>query len=128
MNREILFRGQWVRNGEWVYGHYVYNPISNEHYIFHETMVATTVKPGTVSQYIGLNDVNGNKIFEGDFVEQHYPDYDVNHYYNKHNGLIVNYGYGWKIKDGDIREVYAGFATVKVIGNKWDNPELVEEE
>ena len=67
--RTILFRGERTDGGGWVEGAYLSHIDTNKIivkdgdadsvFIFH------TVKPQTVAQYIGRDDINGRKIFEG---------------------------------------------------------------
>lgn len=122
--REILFRGKRKDTGEWVYGDLV-RPLKDEPAGIVDDGLYVPVIQDTVGQYIGLEDKNGRKIFEGDIVAHECFDGRMTYaavYYGEFNCSCCDGVYGWSFYPEDIRnpEFYV------VGGNIHDNPELLE--
>lgn len=90
-----------------------------------------------VGQYTGLKDANGTKIYEGDIIPHHFNknikgvvkfgEYKspCDDKFTKHQGFYIDF-YG-ESKDY-YRKDLGYWATVsKVIGNVYENPELLED-
>ena len=118
--REILFRGKRKENGEWVYGNYAVtdNNEKQQHFIFQNKAFEFEVDPETVGQYTGLTDKNGKKIFEGDIVEY------INSSPCKIDYIDGQFVMMWKNFYRNFERVYDD--QIEVIGNIYDNPELLE--
>ncbi len=148
--REIEFRGQRCSNGKWVYGYYIESKISWRGHKPHKSWIASgaisnggffnilgryAIKDDTVSQFTGLHDKHGKKVFEGDIVE---VDDFTSAYTSKYRGVVKMYRGYWCVEYEDsILEMTAhpmlffdDFADRKteVIGNIFDNPELMKGE
>ena len=129
--REILFRGKRTDNGEWEYGDLWCNPYGKRVVCIvspindQGTTGGNEVDPETVGQYTGLTDKNGRKIFEGDIVN----------FYNG-DGEFSPYEVRWQDSgfsvlmngDHDLFDVLDDFFSrhCEIIGNIYDNPELLE--
>lgn len=125
--REILFRAKRLDNGEWVEGYY--EKYNNQHYINKETDRLNTggypirefieVDENTICQFTELYDKNGNKIWENDVVKDNVIFGKVV-WVDKYAGFMIN-----DVFDGN-QDYSDWWQEVKVIGNIFDNPELLE--
>ena len=139
MMREILFRGKDSITKSWVYGALVQQQddllkekafiISYSNYQFGDFSEAVMheVDPETVGQCTGFGDKNGNKIFEGDIVSICnsktfffivYWNHAVKSFILKSTVNGVN---------GIDCNVLDSTQDIEVIGNIYDNPELIKD-
>lgn len=138
--REILFRGKRLDNGEWIEGipintHigtfivFEENPHFCDQYGYMEIDELAKVDPATVGQYTGLRDRNGKRIFEGDVLVSFFCD-DVPNYGER--SVVLWHKHAWCSQYRDYKpetlEEYEMSNYVDVIGNIYDNPELLEQE
>lgn len=151
MNRKILFKAKRKDNGEWVEGQYVYitNPLTEDgkpikHLICNGTNIFNDlIDPVTLCQYTGLTDKDGKKIWENDILRYSY-DYDGSPFLK--DGEEIKYRVGavfwsewrgsWavcgrgnkKCTNNDVFRYNRNPNRTEVIGNIFDNPELLEVE
>ena len=144
--REILFRGKRVDNGEWEYGLPSYDDDGDVEEIQvwdEEDVNFYPVDPETICQYTGLIDKNGKKIWENDILRYSY-DYDGSPFLK--DGEEIKYRVGavfwsewrgsWavcgrgnkKCTNNDVFKYNRNPNRTEVIGNIFDNPELLEVE
>ena len=130
--REILFRGKRIDNGEWVKGYLICPEFDKSRayigYLFpdddHDIDVAE-VASSTVGRFTGLTDRNGVKIFEGDIVnfyndDGEYSPYEVR-WRNSGFSVLMN---GKPNLFDELDDFFR--SRCEVIGNVFDNPELLE--
>ena len=125
MKREILFRGKQLSNGEFIEGSLTVDCHGNC-CIYHPLNVPIgggfqyfDIDPETVGQYTGIDDREGEKIFEGDIFKIG----------AENNIYTVRFDYGCFLAYEDDVQVgiLAELATmfIKKIGNIHDSPELL---
>ena len=134
MNREILFRGKRVNNGEWIEGNLVEDDhdsyrmfiVTSAHWDIDEdgytdlmeTEVVEVISE-TVGQYTGLTDKNGREIFEGDIVRRKERLFTVK--YSTEQARFLAF------RPNGLHDPIA-VKYCEVIGNIHDNPELLKGE
>ena len=140
--REDLYRGRKKGSSEWVYGYLAaYDLISpsypkdvsnalGEYYGETPYVGFVEVDPDTVGPYTTVDDRKGEKIFAGDIVKTkdfgrddrglNHPGYDT-FVVVWHNAAWCIENSPWRFRLSDTGE------SLERIGNRWDNPELLEE-
>lgn len=137
--REILFRGKREDTNEWVYEY-----LSKSRNVMGKlqicidyeengVMCSSLVFCDTVGQYTGLTDKNGKKIFEGDIAQfKRFEDSYVGKIVFNQN--TAGFEFWWNITVGAYGEKATHKANlsvcdeIEIIGNIYDNPELLEGE
>lgn len=133
--RENLFHGKRKDNGEWVEGCLLGSdvivpkgqPFCICHDILDSALKVYEVIPETVGQYIERKDKNGTKIFEGDIVScmTKYGG-DIGIVTFKDGKFMVYWQSEYHYpKCKKITDYYYVNARTKVVGNIYDNPELI---
>lgn len=143
--RDIKFRGK-TENNIWKYGSLLKdNPQKTYYIVNNEDGSGREVLEKTTGQYTGLKDKNGKEIYEGDIVE--FKDVGEEGYEYKEgfdfdniaqvvykNGIytLSNFGetdnsyYATNSTDEERLEEVLRNGNCKVVGNIYDNPELLE--
>lgn len=126
--REVLFRGKVklpnryrgynlsYRNGDWVYG------LMNSN----DSIRGIFVNTNTIGQYTNLTDKNGTKIFEDDILQVTYHGNEIGRVciYYKYAMYLCSVIYG--DIDFDTLGMLNANYQLEVIGNAYDNPELLD--
>ena len=137
--REILFRGKRSDNNEWVFGHYLVAAGMPFISVFGITEPVLII-PETLGQYVGLNDVNGRNIFEGDVVIDMFSNstsakraYAVIFSTEEIASCgccyksFVGSGFVGELEEGEWHLDRCNLMECEIIGNIYDNPTLIKE-
>ena len=144
MDNKYLYRAKRLDNGEWVEGYYVrgldvFTNCEEIHMIFEPTTIFYSsgetdgfveVDRSTICQCTGLKDKNGKLIWENDICDRKEKYLEIIKY-NK-GDWTLDYSYS-KGKESGYYYCNLGFYAleqeyVEVIGNIFDNSELLESE
>ena len=119
MNREIIFRGKTLDN-KWIQG-YLFKSWNDSYILWGTTNGIpnmTEVQSSTVGQYVGMDDIQGRRIFDKDIVK-----------------TIAGIGYIKFKKSKAIYEIVTDDwnlpfdevgSEIEIIGNIYDNGDLLE--
>lgn len=138
--RTFKFRGKRIDNGEWIYGSLVVETYPDFCNYFIRTKDEedwtsrykdVPVDKNTLGQFTGLYDKNNKEIYEGDIIIGDIPEL-----VSSQNliGIVEYEGSAFIIEfpnraSWQIQKVgFCSFINYKVIGNIYDNPELLEEQ
>lgn len=126
--REIKFRGKRTDTGKWVYGNLLQD--SDLCFIVKDIAAITgtpfnehLVDPDTIGQYTGLKDRNGKDVWEGDLLRTPEGDIMVAEWRDAQIITRCVRPYNPRYKNS----LTFAYPVSVVIGNIYDNPELLEE-
>lgn len=136
MQDRYLFRAKRIDNGEFVIGNYQrrFDLLGNEeHYIFcsksHNAWEYAEVDPSTICQCTGLKDKNGTLIWENDICKVGWIDNEAQAEGISKVTWDKNGYYPWLDEYScDGCDLFNEIMFIEVIGNIFDNPELLEQE
>lgn len=153
MNRTIKFRGKLINNNKWVYGYLADEDYVND--IDSIDLSSIEVERETVGQFTGLFDKNGKEVYEHDYISiiYKYGDFGANGDIVPDQDCICEgevvymdeFGcFGIRLHKAEypIKESLSGYIysatpllhfdlecdSIEVLGNIYDNSELIKEE
>lgn len=149
--REIIFKGKRKDNGEWIYWN-IYGELcrlsgkrarleipktAGESYYHYIYQIRQLILPESISEFSGLTDKNETKVFEGDIVKFTDSLFGYSHtgmvcfnegsfcikyeYWNKERFHRIGQTEKWQDMGASAVITYQ----YEVIGNIYDNPELI---
>lgn len=141
--REIKFRGKRIDDNEWIKGQLLFFKDSvgkdnmtriaggcewNNRTQWYSLCNIHSVVENTIGQYTGLKDKNGKEVYIGDILEYTFTDYKGKELWIE-NYIVKENISGWEMRNITKPREHRSLSLVKnykVIGNIYDNPELLE--
>ncbi len=130
MEDRYLFKAKRVDDGEWIVG-YLYRLSENNppFIMLRKYGESYEVDEHTICQCTGLEDKNGNLIWENDIVKDKHGNFYKAFWQNNH------YQFSWICVKSDVFSIgvkwnlwsFKSFE-IEILGNTFDNPELLESE
>lgn len=154
MEDRYLFKAKRVDNGEWVQG-YLFDDGFENGRIFIGGLVIEKyngtacddwnvtgidfceVDPSTICQCAGLKDKNGNLIWENDIIKYHFRDLYAQIRYGAYQNCFdsqkaehIGFYVDWSESRNYRKDLgyWINMVNAEVVGNVFDNPELLESE
>jgi len=130
-NREIKFRA-------WIEDEMCYDIAEIEYQYFcivvndHSDDRAFDLEKAILMQYTGLKDKNGKEIYEGDVVKEvcyQAPGYSIGEAFSKVEFMDIRHSdtKGWGLTHvSGLDGVYLSFSNCEIVGNIYENPELLK--
>lgn len=136
MEDRYLFKAKRKDNGEWVIGSLISMPYGGYMIdrVADSRRFRAMIDPSTICQCTGLKDKNGKLIWENDIVKRNFYLYSSEaKYEERENCGIVKYDkeyarFGYQCSVFAMLSESKKHDTIEIIGNIFDNPELIESE
>ena len=134
--REIKFRGQRIDNGKWVYGYLFYDFDCTDKYApfinwkdnrYLGGIGEEEIEEEGIGQYTGLKDKNGKEIYEGDILKLSDIDTAIVKWNKEYASFIVKPIEDYYFDDDILGKALYYNKDIVVIGNIYENPELLKE-
>lgn len=133
--RNFKFRGKMKVRNKWIYGDIAHvqgelciqTDVSEEN----KHTIGWNVIPESIGQFTGLRDKNGKEIYEGDIIQTN--DSEGNQilhevYYLESEARFATKLIGYEnLNEGSLTQKWINELDFEVIGNIFDNPELLKE-
>ena len=122
--REIKFRGKYGNN-PWLYGSLVTGNRNNNGIQERNSSAAILVDDGSIGQYTGVKDSNGKEVYEGDIVRIGCEGFEKIYVVVFDDSELDYKATNGKEEYGREFEYLKCCDKIEVIGNRWDNPDLL---